>query len=152
MKFNGIYDALYDYLKKVIESYEDEDITLEKTVNIEIMNIENSNGILIQKIGSNPIDSVSICGKKDLIFKFSIKSIQTYTPSDNINKLQIVQSLDKLGDYIEREYKSKRNIPILPFEYESNNIELLNSASVVESSEDRITAVIDLQFTYSTYY
>lgn len=152
MKFNGIYDALYDYLKKVIESYEDEDITLEKTVNIEIMNIENSNGILIQKIGSNPVDSVDICGKKDLIFKFSIKSIQAYTPSDNINKLQIVQSLDKLGDYIEKEYKSKRNIPILPFEYESNNIELLNSASVVESSEDRITAVIDLQFTYSTYY
>lgn len=152
MKFNGIYDALYDYLKKVIESYEDEDITLEKTVNIEIMNIENSNGILIQKIGSNPIDSVDICGKKDLIFKFSIKSIQAYTPSDNINKLQIVQSLDKLGDYIEKEYKSKRNIPILPFEYESNNIELLNSASVVESSEDRITAVIDLQFNYSTYY
>lgn len=152
MKFNGIYDALYDYLKKVIESYEDEDITIEKTVNIEIMNIENSNGILIQKIGSNPIDSADICGKKDLIFKFSIKSIQAYTPSDNINKLQIVQSLDKLGDYIEKEYKSKRNIPILPFEYESNNIELLNSASVVESSEDRITAVIDLQFTYSTYY
>ena len=152
MKFNGIYDALYDYLKKVIESYEDEDITLEKTVNIEIMNIENSNGILIQKIGSNPVDSADICGKKDLIFKFSIKSIQAYTPSDNINKLQIVQSLDKLGDYIEKEYKSKRNIPILPFEYESNNIELLNSASVVESSEDRITAVIDLQFTYSTYY
>lgn len=152
MKFNGIYDALYDYLKKVIESYEDEDITLEKTVNIEIMNIENSNGILIQKIGSNPIDSADICGKKDLIFKFSIKSIQAYTPSDNINKLQIVQSLDKLGDYIEKEYKSKRNIPILPFEYESNNIELLNSASVVESSEDRITAVIDLQFNYSTYY
>lgn len=152
MKFNGIYDALYDYLKKVIESYEDKDITLEKTVNIEIMNIENSNGILIQKIGSNPVDSVDICGKKDLIFKFSIKSIQAYTPSDNINKLQIVQSLDKLGDYIEKEYKSKRNIPILPFEYESNNIELLNSASVVESSEDRITAVIDLQFTYSTYY
>lgn len=152
MKFNGIYDALYDYLKKVIESYEDEDITLEKTVNIEIMNIENSNGILIQKIGSNPVDSADICGKKDLIFKFSIKSIQAYTPSDNINKLQIVQSLDKLGDYIEREYKSKRNIPILPFECESNNIELLNSASVVESSEDRITAVIDLQFTYSTYY
>lgn len=152
MKFNGIYDALYDYLKKVIESYGDEDITLEKTVNIEIMNIENSNGILIQKIGSNPVDSADICGKKDLIFKFSIKSIQAYTPSDNINKLQIVQSLDKLGDYIEKEYKSKRNIPILPFEYESNNIELLNSASVVESSEDRITAVIDLQFNYSTYY
>lgn len=152
MKFNGIYDALYDYLKKVIESYEDEDITLEKTVNIEIMNIENSNGILIQKIGSNPVDSVDICGKKDLIFKFSIKSIQTYTPSDNINKLQIVQSLDKLGDYIEREYKSKRNIPILPFECESIAIEVLNSASVVESSEDRITAVIDLQFNYSTYY
>lgn len=151
MKFNGIYDALYDYLKKVIESYEDEDITLEKTVNIEIMNIENSNGILIQKIGSNPIDSVSIYGKKDLIFKFSIKSIQAYTPSDNINKLQIVQSLDKLGDYIEKEYKSG-NIPTLPFECESIAIEVLNSASVVESSEDRITAVIDLQFNYSTYY
>lgn len=151
MKYSGIYDALYDYLKKVIESYEDEDITLEKTVNIEIMNIENSNGILIQKIGSNPIDSVSICGRKDLIFKFSIKSIQAYTPSDNINKLQIVQSLDKLGDYIEREYKSG-NTPTLPFECESIAIEVLNSASVVESSEDRITAVIDLQFTYSTYY
>lgn len=151
MKYSGIYDALYDYLKKVVESYEDEDITLEKTVNIEIMNIENANGILIQKIGSNPVDSIDICGKKDLIFKFSIKSIQAYTPSDNINKLQIVQSLDKLGDYIEREYKSG-NIPILPLEYISNEIGLLNSASVVESSEDRITAVIDLQFTYSTYY
>jgi len=151
MKYSGIYDALYDYLKKVIESYEDEDITLEKTVNIEIMNIENSNGILIQKIGSNPIDSVSICGRKDLIFKFSLKSIQAYTPSDNSNKLQIVQSLDKLGGYIEREYKSG-NIPTLPFECESTGMEVLNSASVVESSEDRITAVIDMQFTYSTYY
>lgn len=150
MKYSGIYDALYDYLKKVVESYEDEDIILEKTVNIEIMNIENSNGILIQKIGSNPIDSVDICGKKDLIFKFSLKSIQTYTPSDNSSKLQIVQSLDKLGDYIEKEYKSG-NIPKLPFDYESNAMELLNSASVVENSEDRITAVIDLQFTYSTY-
>ena len=151
MKYSGIYDALYDYLKKVIESYEDEDITLEKTVNIEIMNIENSNGILIQKIGSNPVDSVSICGRKDLIFKFSLKSIQAYTPSDNSNKLQIVQSLDKLGDYIEREYKSG-NIPTLPFKCESAGMEVLNSASVVESSEDRITAVIDMQFTYSTYY
>lgn len=151
MKYRGVYEALYNYLKKVVDSYEDEDITLEKKVNIELMNIENSNGILIQKLGANPIDSIDITGKKNLIFKFSIKSIQTYTPSDNANKLQIVQSLDKLGEFIEREYKSG-NIPELPIELEGDEMELLTSASVIDSSENRITAVIDLQFSYSTFH
>lgn len=150
MKYRGVYEALYQYLKKVIDSYQDEDIELSKKVNIEIMNIETSNGILIQKIGSNPIDSVDITGKKNLIFKFSLKSIQTYTPSDNANKLQIVQSLDKLGEFIEREYKSG-NIPQLPIGYNGDEMEILNSASVIETTENRIAAVIDLQFSYSTY-
>lgn len=150
MKYRGVYEALYNYLKDIIDSYTDDDITLDKKVNIEIMNIENSDGILLQKIGANPTESVDITGKKDLIFKFSIKSIQSYTPSDNFNKLQIVQSLDKLGEFIEREYKSG-NIPELPIEYKSNDIELLNSASVIDSSENRIAVVIDLQFSYSTF-
>lgn len=151
MKYKGVYDALYAYLKEVINTYKDEDIELNKQVNIEIMNIEDTNGILIQKIGSNPIVSKDITGLKTLVFKFTLKSIQNYTASDNNSKLHIVQSLDKIGEYIENSYRSGK-MPELPIEYESDNMELLNTASMIEYNESRITAGIDLSFTYSTYY
>nr|DAM69409.1 MAG TPA: Minor capsid protein from bacteriophage [Caudoviricetes sp.] len=151
MKYKGVYDALYAYLEEVINTYKDEDIELNKQVNIEIMNIEDTNGILIQKIGSNPIVSKDITGLKTLVFKFTLKSIQNYTASDNNSKLHIVQSLDKIGEYIENSYRSGK-MPELPIEYESDNMELLNTASMIEYNESRITAGIDLSFTYSTYY
>lgn len=151
MKYKGVYDALYTYLEEVINTYKDEDIELNKQVNIEIMNIEDTNGILIQKIGSNPIVSKDITGLKTLVFKFTLKSIQNYTASDNNSKLHIVQSLDKIGEYIENSYRSGK-MPELPIEYESDNMELLNTASMIEYNESRITAGIDLSFTYSTYY
>lgn len=151
MKYKGVYDALYAYLEEVINTYKDEDIELNKQVNIEIMNIEDINGILIQKIGSNPIVSKDITGLKTLVFKFTLKSIQNYTASDNNSKLHIVQSLDKIGEYIENSYRSGK-MPELPIEYESDNMELLNTASMIEYNESRITAGIDLSFTYSTYY
>lgn len=151
MKYKGVYDALYAYLEEVINTYKDEDIELNKQVNIEIMNIEDANGILIQKIGSNPIVSKDITGLKTLVFKFTLKSIQNYTASDNNSKLHIVQSLDKIGEYIENSYRSGK-MPELPIEYESDNMELLNTASMIEYNESRITAGIDLSFTYSTYY
>ena len=151
IKYKGVYDALYSYLESIINGYEDEDIELNKQVNIEIMNIEDANGILIQKIGSNPLVSEDITGLKTLVFKFTLKSIQNYTASDNNSKLHIVQSLDKIGEYIENSYRSGE-IPELPIGYESDNMELLNTASMIEYNESRITAGIDLSFTYSTYY
>lgn len=147
--YKGIYDAIFDYLKNIINDYDDE--YMSKEVNIEIMNIDDDTGILIQKIASNPLLKQDITGLKVLMFKFSLKSIQNYIPSDNKSKLDIVQSLDRLGDYI-AEMFYKGNTPMLPIKCRSNDMEILNSASVIETSENKITANIDMSFTYKTYY
>lgn len=147
MKYTGVYDAIYQYLKKVIEEANIEDERFDKTINIEVMNIENQSGILIQKIGSQPVETEYITGEKTLIFKFTVKSIQEYIASDDDNKLQIIQSLDGLGDYIEKVYKNGQ-VPDLSNEYICKEFELLNTASAIEITENRITAGIDLQFNY----
>lgn len=142
--YNKVYEAIYKYLKELF-SYVESDFSTK--VDIEVRSSDDSTGLLIQKIGSDPISQSYINGDKELLFKLSIKSFQNYIADDNDYQIKLVQFLDDLARMIEKEFE-KGNKPIVD-NFTVESFRQITSSSMIEVTADRMSiSVIDIEFEY----
>lgn len=144
--YNRVYEAIYIYIRDIVDNMEIES-TFDKKISIEAMDYsDNANGLLIKKISTEPVSRSFIDGSKELLFKFSIESIQSFIPDDNDYMIKLTQFLDNIAGAIKLQYDNG-NKPIIAG-FESMELEAITNSSNVEINNNKSRSVIDLSFKY----
>lgn len=144
--YNQVYEAIYRYVKDIVDTMDDNS-SFSKEISIEIFSYTDRDGLLIKKISSNPLSKSFIDGSNELLFKFSIESIQSYIADDNDYMIKLTQFLDNVAGAIRTAYFNGIK-PIIEG-FESLGLIADNTSSNIETIDNnKVRSVIDLEFKY----
>ncbi len=146
MIYSNIYKRLIEWIEPIIKTLSKED-GINLNVYSELMDSQQTKGIIIKRIASNPEIETYITGEKLLQFKFSIHSIQRIIVNTENEKIILSQWLDKLASLLIKKF-NEGSSPLLDIGYKAKSIEILNNSSLQNFDIDTLIYGIDVSFNY----
>jgi len=146
MIYSNVYKRLIEWIEPLIEESKVNDY-LNVNVYTEIMPSNETEGIVIQRVSTNPEIETYITGDSLLQFKFTIRSVQKIVIGDETEKINLSQFLDNISHTL-LDYFNNGNKPVLDIGYKAKNIEILNTSSLQSFDINTLIYGIDINFNY----